>query len=139
MTHEYTDTHETISQQFIDYIHSHSDPATEQSPRDVVRRGRWSIHVSLPLLRDTIEEVTYGVNKVEGDDGFTGELSYDVGVLLRNGLSGLFSYEPDNVMTPYYYLGIDDDAETIQENDIANLLSEIEAYETSGQMVKIEP
>lgn len=137
--YEQDNTQETIGQQFIDYVVSHSDPVTKIA--EVTREGKWRLDVKLPLMGDAVKGVSFVERRmIDGDYRFTDERGYDIIVDTHKGLNVLFAYEPSNLDNPYCYNGHENTGSgSISEQDIADLMSELKAYEATGQMAKIQP
>lgn len=152
MAHEQGNSQETVGQQFIDYVTTHSDimaPEQRLDP-DQVRESYWATNIELPLLYDTITEVSFLERELTLERGTVVRGSaedyeavtkptYDIGIHLRSGLNAYYTYRPNNQEIPYMYMGTEGDSELIQEGDIAKLMTELKGYEATGLMTKIEP
>lgn len=137
-SHEQAHNSETISQQFIAYVTSHSSiPA--KPPEDLIREGSWNINVKLPLLADTIERVYFGERELEDHRGPTGKHGYDISIYMRSGLIADFTHEPSSPSPFTFSWGEASIIYDIQEEDIVNLLNELKTHEASGKMTKAEP
>jgi hypothetical protein len=137
---ELADNHETVSEQFIAYVTSHSDERPSGST-EVLRESFWNIQVTLPLLADAIERVRISEHIIEDSEREATDRDYCIDVFLRSGMIGCFSHEPSNTESPFDFFWGGGDSDFIcdtGEDEAVRLLEELRAYELAGQMTKVD-
>lgn len=138
MTHELQQSPESISQQFITYVTSHSDALPDERYPETLREGSWNVHVNLPLLPATVEQVRFGEYFFEGGDGSKTH-RYDIQICMNDGMDAWFTHEPLEPNAPFtFYWGETPFLYEVQDEDVTRLLAELTGYEVSGQMTKAD-